>query len=243
MSKKSVSSLTDIPAVRDYLGRIGAEPRSLLTAVVREMSGRYWQDVAVIKFARSGAVDAPEAWAPTEAESTRIIAQFEEYEFPVQVKVRDLINLPQHLAEAKDEVLFRFYDTDGQSIIMLQLRRDAPDGEKNYVPYTYWSDGQWRAAEPEGLLPLWGMEQLKNNTTVFIHEGAKAARAVARMVKGETRQDREALAAHPWGEELSGAAHVGWVGGALSPARTDWSVLKAMGIKRAYITDQSSGGR
>lgn len=242
MSKKSVSSLSEIPAVNEYLERIGAEPRSLLTAVVREMHGKYWQDVAVIKFARNGAVDAPEAFAPSENEVTRIIAQFEEYEFPTQQKIKGLTNLPEALEKADPENVFKFYDVDG-SIIMLQLRRDGSDGEKNYVPYTYWSDGRWRAAEPEGLLPLWGMDQLKNYTTVFIHEGAKAARAVARMVAGETRGAREALAAHPWGEELAGAAHVGWIGGALSPARTDWGILKKMGVKRAYVvSDNDSAG-
>jgi hypothetical protein len=238
MSKKSVSSLIEIPAVREYLQRIGAEPRSLLTAVVREMSGKYWQDVAVIKFARNGVVDSPEAFAPSESEVTRIIAQFDEYEFPTQQKLKGLTNLPEAVEKAEKENTFTFYDVDG-SIIMLQLRRDGADGEKNYVPYTYWSDGKWRAAEPEGLLPLWGMDQLKDYTTVFIHEGAKAARAVTRMVAGETRADRDALAAHPWGEELGGAAHVGWIGGALSPARTDWGVLKRMGVKRAYIVSDN----
>lgn len=238
MSKKSVSSLSEIPAVNEYLQRIGAEPRSLLTAVVREMSGKYWQDVAVIKFERNGAVTAPEAFAPSESEVTRIIAQFDEYEFPTQQKLKGLNKLPEAIETADPANVFKFYDTDG-SIIMLQLRRDGKDGEKNYVPYTYWSDGKWRAAEPEGLLPLWGMDQLKDYSTVFIHEGAKAARAVSKMVNGETRADRDALAAHPWGEELSGAAHVGWIGGALSPARTDWSVLKRMGIKRAYIVSDN----
>ncbi len=239
MGKKSVSSLTEIPAVREYLSRIGAEPRSLLTAVVREVQGKYWQDIAVIRFSRIGAVDCPSAWAPTESEATRLIAQFEEYDFPVQTKVNALTNLPKPLAEAEESKIFKFYDAEGQSILMVQLRVDQPDGDKNYVPYTYWSDGIWRAAEPEGLLPLWGLDQLKHNSTVFIHEGAKAARHAAWMVKGETREAREALAAHPWGEELSGAAHVGWIGGALSPARTDWSVMKALGIKRAYIVSDN----
>lgn len=239
MAKKTVSSLSSIPAVHDYLNRIGAEPRSLLTAVVKEMHGKYWQDIAVIKFSRNGAVDAPEAYAPTESESTRILAQFEEYDFPTQQSVQDLVNLPKNLANESEKNLFRFYDTDGKSIIMLQQRLDHENGEKNYVPWTYWSDGQWRAAEPEGNLPLWGLDQLKNSTTVFIHEGAKAARYVRWMVEAQTKDAKEALAIHPWGDELKGAAHLGWIGGALSPARTDWSVLKKMGVKRAYIVSDN----
>jgi hypothetical protein len=84
--------------------------------------------------------------------------------------------------------------------------------------------------EPDGPLPLWGMEHLKDHTTVFIHEGAKAARAVHRMLT-----DRTATASHPWGIDMSGAAHLGWIGGALNPARTDWSQLAKAGVKQAYI--------
>src|SRR5947209_2975365 len=36
-----LSSLTDVPAVRDYFNRIGAEARSLKTAVVKEREGKY----------------------------------------------------------------------------------------------------------------------------------------------------------------------------------------------------------
>ena len=130
MKKKSVSSLSEIPAVNEYLQRIGAEPRSLLTAVVREMNGKYWKDIAVIKFSRNGAVDAPESWAPSENEVTRIIAQFDEYEFPTQQTIKGLTNLPEAIANAEPENIFKFYDTEG-SIIMLQLRRDGKDGAKH----------------------------------------------------------------------------------------------------------------
>lgn len=109
-------------------------------------------------------------------------------------------------------------------IIMLQQRVEKPEG-KAYLPWTYWNDNQWRRLEPEGPLPLWGLDQLKNNSIVFLHEGAKAARAVRRMVEAATPEAKAALAAHPWGKELQHAAHLGWIGGALNPHRTDWSPL------------------
>jgi len=49
---------------------------------------------------------------------------------------------------------------------------------------------------------------------------------------------------HPWGQELSGAAHLGWIGGALNPSRTDWSQLAKHGVKQAFIVaDNDSHGR
>jgi hypothetical protein len=124
---------------------------------------------------------------------------------------------------------------------MIHQRTKDKSGEKRYVPWTFWSDNQWRKIEPEGSLPLYGMEHVKDNTTIFIHEGAKAARAVHRLINPRTKAEKEALAAHPWGRELQGAAHIGWIGGALSPARTDWAPLAVLGVNRAYIVGDNDG--
>src|SRR5947209_1709704 len=83
----------------------------------------------------------------------------------------------------------------------------------------WWSDGQWRKCEPDGYLPLYNAHRLKNAAVLFLHEGAKSARHVQRLVDGELRADRAALADHPWGAELSCALHLGWIGGAMSPER------------------------
>jgi hypothetical protein len=130
--------------------------------------------------------------------------------------------------------LFELCDRDGR-VVMIQQRVDPENGEGKYRPWSYWSDDQWRRMEPDGPLPLWGMEHLGDNTTVFLHEGAKAARAVHRLVNPRSEEEERALAAHPWGRELQGAAHLGWIGGAPNPSRTDWSVLAAAGVTRAYI--------
>lgn len=239
---KMISDLSQIPSVREYLQRIDAEPRSLLTAVVKEKQGAYWCDVAVIKFDRTGEVSGPEHFLPTDNELMKIKSGFSEFDFPIQQNVKRLINLPDVLKNADAANLFEFHAPDGD-IIMVQLRREGKTGERNYVPYTFWSDKKWRAAEPEDKLPLWGLDQLKDHSTVFIHEGAKAARSMRKMVEARTKCEKEKLTAHPWGQELSGAAHVGWIGGALSPARTDWAVLQRLGVKRAYIvSDNDAAG-
>jgi hypothetical protein len=80
-------------------------------------------------------------------------------------------------------------------------------------------------------LPLYNADKIKGNATVFIHEGAKGARYCQGLIESNSVEAK----AHPWRKELSGAVHVGWIGGALNPYRTDWSILRRNGIKKAYI--------
>lgn len=232
-----ISSLNDILPISVYLKRIGAETRSLRTAVVREMHGAYWKDVAIIRFSENGTIDAPLDYEPTESESAAIMDACKDVTWPKLKLVKRPVDIPPEIANADAEDLFEFRN-ENDELVMFQLRK-VKRGEKSYIPYTYWSDGIWRKMEPDGKLPLWGLDKIKDNTTVFIHEGAKAARYVAWMVNAETKAAKDALAACPWGDELSGASHVGWIGGALSPSRTDWSALKRAGVKRAYIVSDN----
>jgi hypothetical protein len=232
-----IKTLRDLPAVAAYLDRIGADARSLKTAVVKETNGAYWHDRALIRFDRAGVVECPAEYEPTESEAAKIKDEMAQAEWPKLKRLRSIVDPPPEVRSADPEDVFEFRDRDGM-LIMLQVRVELKE-KKIYVPWTYWNDDEWRKAEPEGPLPLYGLDKIGSATTVFIHEGAKAARAMQRMVSGETFQDREALREHPWGEELATGAHVGWIGGALSPDRTDWSVLRQMGIKRAYIVSDN----
>ena len=146
------------------------------------------------------------------------------------------------ISEADKKNVFEFRNDRGE-IVMVQVRVDR-EGDKNYVPWTFWDDDTWRMCEPDGPLPLYNAHRLTDVSTVFVHEGAKAARYAQWMVDGETAEARKALAEHPWGQELTGAAHVGWIGGAMSPYRTDWTPLKRAGVKRVYIVaDNDEPGR
>ena len=232
-----IGSLTDVPAIAAYLKRVGAESRSLRTAVVREAHGKYWKDIAVIKIMADGTIDAPLGFVPTDLEAAAIKEACKSVEWPTVRLLHRLINEPEEIKSADPKNIFEFRNADGQ-LVMIQVRREH-DGKKSYIPWTYWSDDTWRKMDPEELLPLWGIDQLKDNTTVFIHEGAKAAREVREMVEAKTQDAKKRLKAHQWGEELSAAAHVGWIGGAPSPERTDWSVLKRAGITRAYIVSDN----
>jgi hypothetical protein len=243
MAKRLVSNLTDIQSVAEYLRRIGADQRSLRTAVVKKMQGSYWKDIAIIRIGRDGEVKATVGFEPTDVEAKSIKDEFDTIEFPTLQKLANLrgSDLPEQIKSAYPDDIFEFRDVDNQ-IVMVQLRMTVPSG-KIYIPWTYYSDGIWRSMEPEGSLPLWGLEALGDNSTVFIHEGAKAARIVRTMVEGRTPQEKTKCALHPWGRELSGAAHLGWIGGALSPSRTDWSALRKAGVRRVYVvTDNDAAG-
>lgn len=245
-----ISDLNDIDGVRAYLERIGAEPRSMKSAVIRERDGRYWQDWATIRFDKAtGAVTVKtdddalrEQIEPTEAERALIETGIKGARWPELKPLMRVVNPPKLMREARPEDVFEFRDPD-RRIRMVQVRVEK-NGEKEYLPFTYWSDDRWRMCEPDDPLPLFNADKIKDNTTVFIHEGAKAARAMQEMIDGETPEDRARLAEHPWGRELSGAAHVGWIGGALSPHRTDWETLAKAGVKRVYVVaDNDRPGR
>lgn len=244
-----IKSLTEIDAVRQYLNRVSAEPRGLKSAVVKEPDGQYWTEKATINFNPDGEVVCSSLdHCPTESEQDQIMKEWAKVEFPKLQLLHRMIDPPERAREADPKDIFEFRTLDGSKIIMIQVRVEwtTKDGErkKNYLPFTYWDDGEWRPCEPDGELPMWGMEQLKDHKTVFLHEGAKAAAHCRWMAEGKTREARKALANHPWGKELIGAAHVGWIGGAKAPNRTNWSSLAKSGIDRAYIVaDNDEEGR
>ena len=255
--KAPISDLAAIPAVRDFLNRIGAQVRSMRTAVVTQTHGRYWRDLATIKLdkdtgevvVRCGNGDEVAQYEPTEAEQAAIKAACTDATWPEPVALAagpdGFPALPKELKNVPRANLFAFHDMEGR-VVMLQHRASPEEmatGKPKYAPWSHWSDGQWRKMEPDGPLPLWGLDDLKDNAVVFLHEGAKAARAVRNML-GNDREAREKLAAHPWGAELDGAAHLGWIGGALNPARTAWDILAQAGVKRVYVvSDNDEAGR
>lgn len=244
---KMVGSLSDLHSVREYLMRIGAEARGLRTAVIKESVGKYWRDLVVIGFEKDGTVNCPNmTYSPTDFEQATIKREWASVTWPELKPIFKMVNPPEMLAKATPDQLFEFRDDQGR-IVLIQCRIEIDRGgekDKRYVPWTYWSDDKWRQAEPDGYLPLYNAHRLQGTQTVFIHEGAKAAKHVQWMVDGETAEARKALAEHPWGRELSNAVHVGWIGGALSPYRTDWSAIRKAGVTRCYIvSDNDDPGR
>jgi hypothetical protein len=241
---KKLKTLNEIPVIAQYLSDIGAEARSFRTAVIKETHGSSWTDMCTVKFAKDGTVSIVGEHSagyldrlPDDITAKAIADAMAEYDWPELKLVRQWLPSwePVDLREADPERIFVFHDKAG-NIIMKQLRTDKPrDGGKTYIGFTLWDDDVVRMMEPDGALPLWGLEQLNRYENVFLHEGAKAARRMARMVSKSTAQYEAELANNPWGAELAGSAHLGWIGGADNPNRTDVSILKTLGVKRVYI--------
>ena len=214
--------VTSLEPVREYLTRIEAEVLSIRSAVIRERRGKYFKDLARITINSKGEVSAPSEYAPTDDEKKAISEAVVNTNVPVHIYPKDTSTLANYTPLTE---YYECRDLDG-SIIMVHSRLEKENGDKKYIPWTYWSDEVWRALEPEETLPLYNLPALLEHDVVFLHEGAKSVDGLLRQLeKGN----------HPWQDELTGAAHLGWVGGALNPYRTDWTRLNRAGVRRVYI--------
>lgn len=247
-------NLNKIAAVDSYLKRIGAEMRGINSAIIKEERGfGYWQDTFTIKFDKdSGNVTVKshngepiDDVLPTSAEAEAIKEALKTVDWPKPILIDSLNDpkIPDIFKNEPEENRFVFRNERGE-IVMLQVRVDGSDGKKNYIPITLWSDGEYRHIESGDKVPLYGLENLKDHSTVLIVEGAKTARYVQWLVDGETAEAIEARDNHPWGNELQHICVLGWCSGALSPNRTDWKPISKAGITRAYVAlDNDSVGR
>lgn len=245
-----VGSIAEIDAVIDYLKRIGAEVRSTRKAVVREEHGQYWKDICIINFSPEGSIDCSNpVYAPTEAEESLIKAAFKDTQWPRSNTIVGRVKVPEEMLvgvdpDDVDEVIFEFRNAAGEFVMFQKRVNTKKGGGKAYLPWTYWDDGRWRQLEPMGPLPLWGIDEVRGHDVVFVHEGAKAARHMKRIFSEKGHKWQALKKAFPWADEMEGAAHVGWIGGALNPDRTQWSELEALGVKKVYVVaDNDQPGR
>lgn len=230
-----ISPLESSNAVISYLSRVNAKIRTLFTAAVTTVSMGYERDVHVIRFNRDGSVRSPEAISPTPTEALAIAKDIAEMEFPYQQTLAALSNsdLPPLIRDATQESLFIFRNLEGR-IRFIQVRVELENGDKRYVPQTYWSDGKWRAVEPEDGLPIYGIEKVQNGDRVFLHEGAKAAKAATKIAEDPS---------HPFHDYFSNGVHVGWIGGAHHINRTLWREMSRLPGELIIVPDNDFVGR
>lgn len=230
-----ISPLEGSRAVQLYLDRIGAKIRTLFTAAVTTQTMGYERDVHVIRFMRDGSVRAPAEIAPTESEASNISSDIALMVFPVQETLAALPNsdLPELIKNATEDNLFIFRNRE-RRIRFIQVRVELSNGDKRYVPQTYWSDGVWRAVEPEDGLPIYGVEEVTSGSRVFLHEGAKAAKAAIKISTDQT---------HPFYDFFSTGVHVGWIGGAHHINRTKWREINKLPGELIIVPDNDFIGR
>lgn len=230
---KSFVDLGLLPTLKKYLDRVGAEPKSFRRyAIVTEDQSGYQRETASITVKPDGTLKLWGEVAPPLKEEIPLIAtEVAGAGWPTTENAPSG-SLPPALKDADKESVFVFRTRD-KKVRFVQHRVEMAGG-KVYLPYSFWSDGQWRNIEPDGPLPLFGLDKIDGHTTVFVHEGAKPAR-YCQWLNTDTREAKAALAAHPWGNEISAVAHVGWAGGAPNPHRTDWKELRSAGVTAVYV--------
>lgn len=222
-----------LPVFADYLRRVGADVSNFRKAVVYETTENgYRQAVATIVLRDGGQVEClPNKYAstdvnvpePTEKERKAIAKEFAKAKLPKSISYlsRGIHSLTKQIGGEAE--LYLFLDQSGKNVVFVQQRIRTDSGEKVDLPWSFWSDGQWRRMEPDDeLLPVFGLEVL-NGRRIMIHEGAATARAVQRLCA-----DKKALAQHPWGAELARYNHVGWPAGAPNPHRVDFAPIRSL---------------
>lgn len=249
----------NLPTWGSYLRRLGFEVKSFRRGVISEPGERYRKTIAKATLLRDGSVKCtPDDYKPTDKEAEGIAEEYKKAELPRSVrtllsaakaKARELEN------EGEGRTAFILQDVDGKHALMIHLRVEKGFDGKDYWPWTYWNDGKWRQMEPsfddypeDTPIPLYGLECLrpivmaevgKRRLRVMIHEGAKPAAFVQRMLA-----DPKLRAKHPLAEELDRYEHMGWIGGATNWDRTNFEPLKskAKGRELVFVADNDTPG-
>jgi hypothetical protein len=272
MTKKKKDEPVDnykIKALVSYIERIRAVQRSFRRYVIQDQTRQgYALDRYVIKVAFDGEVtvrearggDVPDGLTPTDGEqeaikagvATAVAMKKWPKSLPASnAQLDDLRALLQKMKPGDKPLLFVYRNPDGTIPFAQQRIINEEDGKKSDLPWTYWSDGHWRCMEPDGELPLFGLDRLKDADVVFVHEGAKTAARVQWMTDTLinptlplTAEQQKIADACPWLRALSGAAHVGWPGGAPNPHRVDWSPLRALNpdVRVVIVCDHDRPG-
>jgi hypothetical protein len=231
-----------------YYERIGAEVLNFRRAMIKHYRGRYYVERCLIKVAVDGEVSCTnKEYEPTKEEQQAIKTAIGEFDFPHSILGTERSawdHVDRLTKEDPEGSCFLFYASaegealESTSVRMIQQRVIGPKGDRLFVPWSFFSDGQWRNMEPDGALPFWKPKRIRSNR-IMVHEGAKAAaaaEALASSADGETY--------HPWAKELRQYEHWGMIGGALAPHRTDYDELhKRKPEEVIYVADNDHPGK
>jgi len=166
---------TPMPALLGYLARIGAVQKNFRKYVVEEddPSG-YKRTVATIRIDEGELTCDKKQYAPNDDEAPKIKLEIAGAEFPKSITATLLNkeNLRASLAAKGDPgELFVFRDDSGDGVLFIEQRFKIK-GERVFLPWSFWSDVQWRNMVPDGKLPFWRPPHRKK-ARLMIHEGAR----------------------------------------------------------------------
>src|SRR3954471_2136809 len=233
----------DLPtSLLNYFNRIGAHVLNFRRAMVKEDGSKYYVEKVILKVLPDGTIETKEehqSWLPSKTEQELIRAEFVGREFPIYKESTEInaLELRQKLLrERPGSQVYLFYNQETGNVKMVQHRYDDDEKDRQFIPYTYWSDMEWRKMEPDGGLPFF-KPKTATCKSIMVHEGAKAAQAAQRIVDKEERE-------HVWYEDLKNFEHWGMIGGATATHRTDYSELHKRESKDVvYVCDNDYLGK
>lgn len=214
-----------------YIDRIGAEQLNFRRFMVKEHKGKYYVERSLITLHPDGTIHCTNPdHEPTDAEREVIRLEISKMDWPKAILATSA-QYSKLVKQLGKSITYPFHSRkQGGGIIMVQERRETAEG-KRYIPWTMFSDGEWRPMEPDGKLPFF-KPMMKSSNRIMIHEGAKAAMAAASVGPD-----------HPWYEELKEYEHWGLIGGALAPHRADYDeLLNEKPIEVVYVCDNDTPG-
>jgi hypothetical protein len=235
--KEQKQNYKKYPCLRNYIDRIGAEENNFRKFLIKIHTGKYYIEKVIINISDDGDISCnnPE-YAPDKEEKAAIKAELAKVEWPKSIGAPNIMKL-----KISRDQLFEFWDLNRNHIIMCQqcVRKD---GDKEYFPWTFFSDGKWRCMEPDGKLPFWKPKEKRNKAKIMVHEGAKAASFVDGLINDPKR--RAERKAHPWIDELIDYEHWGAIGGALAIQRANYAELHIeKPTEVVYVCDNDFPGK
>ena len=234
----------NLSALAAYIARVGAEKRNFRRFVIK-LEGRdhYHYDAVIIRITKDNKIECSDKeHAPTAKEKKAIEAELARATFPKSIAANDTYGLRKLIRETKGRdtaLLFESRNAIGE-ILFVQERIITEDGKVD-LPWSYWGDDiGWLNMEPDGDLPLFGLDRLKDVFWVFLHEGAATAAAVQRLIDGGEWKWKQ----HPWGSDLRFGVHLGWPGGAPNPHRVDWTPIQRLSphVRVTLVCDHDPSG-
>lgn len=227
-----------IPALAMYIDRIGAEELNFRRFIIKEDRGAYYVERCLIRIMADGEVRcSKKEYAPTDDEAAAILIAVRSAGWPKAIGVMSTKGLMRRVGS----IYYEFIDRRDGSISFVQERVEP----KAFIPWTYFSDGEWRRMEPDDGLPFWKPRE-RRKARVMIHEGAKGAVYMERMIAegGRVLRKGGGEIIHPWFAELAEYEHWGMVGGALAPHRSVYDELRREKFSEViYVCDNDYPGR
>lgn len=192
----------------------------------------------------------------SEADVALMVAEADRYRWP-ESKPFPLADLEERLEENpglldawNDRRLFTATTPKGE-VQLVQVRRDpaVEDGTETsagkYVSWHY-TDNGWMRGEPDGPLAFSCGHFLAHaaGATIFVHEGASTPHRLYEAISKVDRGEPSFLDDHPFRDDILGAVHIGYLGGAGWPQRADWDTLRvARPGKVVLVPDNDDPGR